>query len=73
MICEPSGLVTVVGIAVAFAFARMIGSLLFRVDAFNPWIAAIAAASLLLAGASACLLPARRAASVDPMQALRSE
>jgi predicted permease len=63
----------VVGIVVAFAFARLIGSLLFQVDAFNPWIAAAAAASLLLAGASACLLPARRAASVDPMQALRSE
>ena len=63
----------VVGIFVAFAFARLIGSLLFQVDAFNPWIAATAAASLLLAGTSACLLPARRAASVDPMQALRSE
>jgi predicted permease len=63
----------VVGIAVAFAFARLIGSLLFQVDAFNPWIAAAAAASLLLAGTFACLLPARRAASVDPMQALRSE
>ncbi len=63
----------VVGIAVAFAFARLIGNLLFQVDAFNPWIAAAAAASLLLAGTTACLLPARRAASVDPMQALRSE
>ena len=63
----------VVGIVIAFAFARMIGSLLFQVDAFNPWIAAAAAAALLLAGAAACLLPARRAASVDPMQALRSE
>lgn len=63
----------VVGIAVAFACARLIGSLLFQVDAFNPWIAAAAAASLFLAGASACLLPARRAASVDPMQALHSE
>jgi predicted permease len=63
----------VIGIAVAFAFARLIGSLLFQVDAFNPWIAGAAAASLLLAGASACLLPARRAASVDPMRALRSE
>ena len=63
----------VVGILVAFAFARLIGSLLFQVDAFNPWIAAASAASLLLAGTSACLLPARRAASVDPMQALRSE
>ena len=28
----------VVGIAVAFASARLIGSLLFQVDAFNPWI-----------------------------------
>ncbi|MDR5726044.1 MAG: ABC transporter permease, partial [Terriglobia bacterium] len=63
----------VVGIAVAFAFARLIGSLLFQVNAFNPWIASSAAASLLLAGVAACLLPARRAASVDPMQALRSE
>ncbi len=63
----------VVGIAVAFASARLIGSLLFQVNAFNPWIAAAAAASLLLAGTTACLLPARRAASVDPMQALRSE
>ncbi|MGA7708984.1 MAG: FtsX-like permease family protein, partial [Acidobacteriaceae bacterium] len=63
----------VVGIVVAFAFSRLIASLLFQVDALNPWIAVAAAASLLLAGATACLLPARRAASVDPMQALRSE
>lgn len=63
----------VVGVAAAFSFARLIGSLLFHVSPFNPWIAAIAAASLLLAGTAACLLPAHRAASIDPMQALRSE
>jgi macrolide transport system ATP-binding/permease protein len=63
----------VVGIAAAFGFARLIGSLLFQVSPFNPWIAAVAALSLLLAGMVACLLPARRAASVDPMQALRME
>lgn len=61
------------GIVAAFILARLIGSLLFHVSPFNPWIAAVAAASLLLAGATACWLPARRAASVDPMQALRSE
>ena len=63
----------IAGIAAAFAFGRLISSLLFHVSPFNPWIAAIAAASLLLAGAAACLLPASRAASVDPMQALRME
>ncbi len=63
----------VVGIAVAFGFARLIGTLLFQVNAFNPWIAAASAASLLLVSAAACLLPARRAASIDPMQALREE
>lgn len=63
----------IVGVAAAFSFARLIGSLLFHVSPFNPWIAAIATASLLLAGTAACLLPAHRAASIDPMQALRSE
>ena len=63
----------IVGIAGAWGFTRLIGSLLFHVSAFNPWIAAVAAVSLLLAGVAACLLPARRAASVDPMRALRSE
>lgn len=62
-----------VGIVAAFVLARLIGSLLFHVSPFNPLIAAGAAASLLLAGVAACLLPASRAASVDPMQALRSE
>jgi len=63
----------VVGTVAAFGFSRLIGSLLFQVSPFNPMIAIGAAASLLLAGSLACLLPARRAASVDPMQALRTE
>lgn len=63
----------VVGILAAFAFARVIGSLLFHVSPFNPAIAVGAAACVLVAGVAACLLPARRAASVDPMQALRTE
>lgn len=64
---------SVAGILMAYAFARVLGSLLFAVNVFNPWIAGCAAVSLLLAGVAACLLPARRAASIDPMQALRAE
>ncbi len=63
----------IMGIVAAFGFARLIGSLLFQVSPLNPAIAIGAAASLLLAGSLACLLPARHAASVDPMQALRAE
>lgn len=63
----------VIGIAIAFGFGRLIASLLFHVSPFNPAIAAAAAVSLLLIGVFACLLPARHAASVDPMQSLRTE
>jgi predicted permease len=63
----------VAGIAVAFAFARFVGSLLFQVSPYNSAIASGAVCVLVALGAAACLLPARRAASVDPMQALRRE
>jgi predicted permease len=63
----------VAGVAVAFAFARVVGSLLFEVSPYNSSIAGSAVGVLVALGATACLLPARRAASVDPMQALRRE
>lgn len=63
----------VAGIAAAFGFARLLQSVLFHTSPFNPAVAIVAVALLLVAGAAACLLPARRAASVDPMQALRME
>lgn len=61
-----------VGVATAFASARLIGSLLFEVSPYNPVIAAATIAVLLAVGAAACLLPARRAAAVNPMQAIRT-
>ncbi len=61
------------GIAVAFGFARVIGSLLFEVSPYNPMIVIAAVGVLVAVGAAACLLPARRAATVDPMHALREE
>jgi predicted permease len=62
-----------IGLAGAFAFTRVMRSLLFDVSPFDP-IAFIGAALLLLAVAAlASYLPARRASRVDPQLAIRSE
>lgn len=61
------------GIAVAFASARLVRSLLFQINPYDPLLAFGAFCVLLAVGATASLLPARRAASVEPMQALRTE
>jgi ABC-type antimicrobial peptide transport system permease subunit len=63
----------VAGVAVAFASARLVRSLLFEVSPYDPALATAAVCVLIAIGIAACLLPARRAASVDPMQALRAE
>jgi putative ABC transport system permease protein len=62
-----------IGIVCAFAIGRLISSQLFEVSAHNP--ALLGGATVLLAATAlvACLLPARRAAMVDPIQALRTE
>jgi putative ABC transport system permease protein len=62
-----------IGIVAAFALGRLIASQLFEVSAHNP--ALLGGATVLLAAIAllACLLPARRAALVDPVQALRTE
>ncbi len=63
----------VAGVALAFASARLVRSLLFEVSPYDPALAAGAMCVLLVLGTVACLLPAHRAAAVDPMQALRTE
>jgi predicted permease len=60
------------GVAGFFA-ARSIRSFLFEVQPGNPEVFAAAALALVLIGLLAAMLPARRAVSVDPMRALRSE
>jgi putative ABC transport system permease protein len=62
-----------VGVVAAFATTRWLGSLLFDVSPVDPVI--LFGVSVLLAGVSllASFVPARRAAAVDPMLALRTE
>ena len=63
----------VLGLVGAMAASRLMGSFLFGVSAMDPLVLTLASFLVLLLAVAACFLPARRAASVDPMQALRAE
>jgi putative ABC transport system permease protein len=68
-----AGIGIVCGVVAAVALGRVFASLLFQVGVLHaiPWIVAIAALIAVVLGAT--YLPARRAASIEPMQALRTE
>jgi len=53
--------------------SRALASLVFGVDVRDPKTFVAVAATLTLVALAACALPARRAARVDPMVALREE
>jgi predicted permease len=57
----------------AWAASRFVRSMLFGVKPLDPWVLAASAGVLLATAVIACLLPARRAAAVHPMEALRME
>jgi putative ABC transport system permease protein len=62
-----------VGLAGVAATARLLDSLLFSVSRFDPLVLALAAAFVLVLALAASVLPAVRAAAIDPMKALRAE
>lgn len=68
---------TVVGLGVGFLLAlgigRLVGSLLYEVNPFDPLVFALAPLLLALAALAACYLPALRATKVPPIVALRTE
>jgi putative ABC transport system permease protein len=61
------------GIVAALALTRLMSSLLFGIEPTDPATFAVASISLLSAAAVSSYLPARRAAAVNPVEALRSE
>jgi len=62
-----------VGIPAALACGRLLSSLLYGVEAYDPLTIAGAAAVMLAVALAASFLPARRAALLDPCAALREE
>ena len=67
------GIGLAIGIPAAIGAGYLIASQLFGITPWNPLLLAGATVLLGLAALVAAAIPARRAASIDPMQALRSE
>jgi ABC-type antimicrobial peptide transport system permease subunit len=68
-----AGIGVVIGVIAALALTRVMTRLLFEVKPYDPLT--FVGIALTLSGVAflACWLPARRAALVDPMEALRNE
>ena len=62
-----------IGAVAAILAARLLRSMLFQVDPIDPIVLTLSAISIFLLALAASVLPALRAASVEPMAALRSE
>jgi ABC-type antimicrobial peptide transport system permease subunit len=77
MIVRQGGIVTLgsiaVGLGAALAGSRLIESLLYDVNPRDPVVFATAMLALLAVALTACWLPARRAARVSPVEAMRAE
>jgi predicted permease len=62
-----------IGLLLSVAAGKILSNLLYRVDSFDPLVLCAAPALLAAVALVACYIPARRAARLDPMVALRDE
>jgi ABC-type antimicrobial peptide transport system permease subunit len=63
----------VVGLAGAFALARFMTTVVFGISAHDPLTFAVVPLVLAVVAGTAALIPAARAAAIDPMRALRDD
>jgi predicted permease len=68
-----TGIGVVCGLVAAFASMRLMSSLLFKVSAVDPITYGAMTLGVVAVAYLACYLPSRRAATVDPVEALRAE
>ena len=61
----------VIGLSASYALTRFLASQIWGVSVTDPWTFAAVVTLIALVGLTACYIPARRAARVDPMIALR--
>jgi predicted permease len=68
-----AGIGVLCGLIAAFALMRLLSSLLFHVSPVDPLTYAAVSLGLVVAAVLASYIPSRRAASIDPVEALRAE
>jgi predicted permease len=68
-----AGIGLAIGIPVAAAASRLLGSLLYGVSPTDPLVFVAVSVTLMAVATAACYVPARRAMRLDPLQALRNE
>jgi ABC-type lipoprotein release transport system permease subunit len=61
------------GLALAYVTSLLLRTYLYNITAHDPWTMAAVTLLLVGGGIAASCIPARRAAMVDPIEALRAE
>ena len=62
-----------IGLAATFAVGRLLATQLYQISPHNPLLLSLTAFTLAVVAMLACLIPARRASLVNPIEALRTE